>query len=29
VPIWLEVLIVFSLGTVMLAIAVQSFRKTE
>jgi ABC-2 type transport system permease protein len=29
VPIWLEVVIVFSLGTAMLAIAVQSFRKTE
>ena len=29
VPIWLEVLIVFTLGTVMLAIAVRSFRKTE
>jgi len=29
VPIWLEVLIVFTLGTVMLAIAVRSFSKTE
>jgi len=29
VPIWLEVVIVFSLGTAMLAIAVQTFRKTE
>jgi ABC-2 type transport system permease protein len=29
VPIWLEVVIVFSLGTAMLAIAVRSFRKTE
>jgi ABC-2 type transport system permease protein len=29
VPIWLEVLIVLSLGTAMLALAVRSFRRTE
>ena len=29
VPIWLEVLIVLTLGIVMLAIAVRSFSKTE
>jgi hypothetical protein len=29
VPIWLEILIVLTLGIVMLAIAVRSFSKTE
>jgi ABC-type polysaccharide/polyol phosphate export permease len=29
VPIWLEVLIVLTLGVAMLALAVRSFRKTE